>query len=137
MAAPGYPAREEENAERARRAPEGERTIDGRARSISQSLGLPPGKRYRCAACGNLTRFDVESVERVSRYWHVDLAGNGIVEEEARPEVSLIAVTCRWCGAGDAVEVVDAPAGQTGLNPATPPGGPGGLNSPTSQGRRR
>jgi hypothetical protein len=80
--------------------------IDGDA---AYGVGLPPGKRYRCAACGNLTRFDVESVERVRRYWHVDLAGEGRVEHDERLEGSVVAVTCRWCGAADGVEVVDAP----------------------------
>ncbi len=72
--------------------------------------GLPAGKRWRCGACGNLTRFDVESVERVRRFWHLDLAGEGRVDEEDRVDVDVIAVTCRWCGSKDAIEVVDAPS---------------------------
>ena len=71
---------------------------------------LPDGKRWRCAACGNLTRFDVESVERLRRFWHFDLAGEGRVEESEALEVDVVAVVCRWCGSRDAVEVVDAPA---------------------------
>lgn len=79
-----------------------------------RQAGLAPGTRYRCGACGNLTRFDVETVERVRRFWHVDLAGHGSAEEEERVEVEVLAVTCRWCGAADAIEVVPAPgaAGQ-------------------------
>lgn len=76
------------------------------------TAGLDPGKRYRCGGCGNLTRFDIESVERVRRYWHVDLAGEGTVEEEESLEVDIRSVTCRWCGSGDNVEVVDAPGNQ-------------------------
>jgi hypothetical protein len=72
-------------------------------------VGLKPSTRYRCAACGNLTRFDVESVERVRRFWHTDLAGIGQVEEEERVEVTVTRVTCSWCGARDAIEVVEAP----------------------------
>lgn len=75
------------------------------------ALGLTPGHRFRCGACGNLTRFDVQSVERVRRFWHVDLSGSGTAEEEERLEVQVEAVTCRWCGASDAIEVVDAPGG--------------------------
>ena len=71
---------------------------------------LPEGKRWRCEACGNLTRFDVESVERRRQFWHVDLAGVGTVEESETLEEEVIAVTCRWCGSRDAVKVVDAPA---------------------------
>lgn len=72
-------------------------------------VGLRPGMRYRCGACGNLTRFDIESVERVRRFWHVDLAGLGLVEEEERAEVTITTVTCRWCTSTDAIEVVEAP----------------------------
>lgn len=74
-------------------------------------MNLEPGTRYRCAACGNLTRFDVESVEHVRRYWHVDLSGTGTVEEEEQLEVDVTAVTCRWCGSKDAIEVVAVPCG--------------------------
>jgi hypothetical protein len=76
--------------------------------------GLDEGMRFRCAACGNLTRFDVETVERVRRYWHVALSGAGAAEDEQRLEVSVESVTCRWCGSADAIEVVDAPVGQLG-----------------------
>lgn len=72
-------------------------------------LGLAPGTRYRCDGCGNLTRFDVETVERVRRFWHADLAGGGIVEEEQRTAVEVVAVTCRWCGSRDAVVTEAAP----------------------------
>ena len=71
--------------------------------------GLPPGQRFRCSACGNLTRFDVESVERVRRFWHADLAGGGTVEEEERVEVDVRSVTCRWCGSSEAIELVAVP----------------------------
>lgn len=70
--------------------------------------GLPEGQRWRCSACGNLTRFDVETVERVRRFWHAELSGAGRIEEEERAEVRLASVTCRWCGSG-AVETVPAP----------------------------
>ena len=73
--------------------------------------GLEPGTRWRCDACGNLTRFDVESTERVRRFWHLDLGGHGVAEEEEMLEVTIAAVTCRWCGSRDAVRVIDAPGG--------------------------
>jgi hypothetical protein len=53
--------------------------------------------RWRCAACGNLTRFDVTRTRRTTEFWHFDLAGSHRVEE---------AMTCRWCGRSDAVELV-------------------------------
>lgn len=87
---------------------------------MAQAAGLGPGQRYRCASCGNLTRFDVESVERVRRFWHLDLSGDGRVEEEERPQVDVVRVTCRWCGSSDQIEVVAVPgAGQVS---AAPPG---------------
>ncbi len=73
------------------------------------AAGLEPGRRFRCGACGNLTRFDVETVERVRRFWHADLSGQARAEQEERLEVEVRAVTCRWCGRADAIEVVDAP----------------------------
>ena len=76
---------------------------------MAQPPGLSPGKRWRCDACGNLTRFDVESTERVRRFWHMDLAGEAVAEEEEHLEVTVASVTCRWCGSRDAVRVVDAP----------------------------
>lgn len=75
--------------------------------------GLPEDRRPRCRACGNLTRFDVETTERVRRYWHADLSGAGTVEEEERSEVRVETIACRWCGSRDAIEFVDAPATQT------------------------
>jgi hypothetical protein len=70
--------------------------------------GLTDGRRFRCGACGNLTRFDVELVERVRRFWHVDLAGKGRVEDSDSLERTVLSVTCRWCSSADAIEVVDA-----------------------------
>lgn len=78
---------------------------------MSTAPGLEAGKRWRCSACGNLTRFDVESVERVRRFWHFDLAGAGVAEDSEPLETRVESVTCRWCGSRDAVEVVEAPGG--------------------------
>ena len=76
----------------------------------STPTGLPEGKRWRCGACGNLTRFDVESVERVRRFWHVELSGEGRVDEEEHLDVDVVSIACRWCGATDSIEVIDAPS---------------------------
>lgn len=71
-----------------------------------------PTTRWRCTACGNLTRFDVLRAVRSRDYVHVDLAGEPVVEE--REVLSEVAerVTCRWCNAVDAVEIVARPAGE-------------------------
>jgi hypothetical protein len=39
------------------------------------------GQRWRCAACGNLTRFDVTRTSRAVEFVHLDLAGNATVED--------------------------------------------------------
>lgn len=83
--------------------------VQGSRTEAAQLAGLAPGKRYRCAACGNLTRFDIESVERVRRFWHADLSGAGSVEEEERLAAGVERVSCRWCGSSASIEVVDAP----------------------------
>lgn len=62
--------------------------------------------RWRCAGCGNLTRFDVARTRRTTEYWHFDLAGDHRVEETVVVEEALGSVTCRWCGRADAIEVV-------------------------------
>ena len=86
--------------------------------SADLAAGLEPGQRYRCAACGNLTRFDVLSTERVRRYWHLDLSGRGEAEQVEPLQVTVESVTCRWCGSSAAVEVVDALATGSDRAPA-------------------
>ena len=74
--------------------------------------------RWRCAGCGNLTRFDVSRTRRTSEYWHFDLAGDFAVEEtEVRAE-SVESVTCRWCGRSDAIALVDRHEAAVGEDPA-------------------
>lgn len=73
------------------------------------AAGLEPGKRFRCGACGNLTRFDVLVRERVRRFWHVDLSGEGNTDEEELLEREVESVACRWCGSAEHIEVVEAP----------------------------
>ena len=75
----------------------------------ARPAGLEPGKRWRCDACGNLTRFDVETKERVRRFWHLDLGGQPAAEEEDVVEFEVVSVACRWCGSRDSIRVVDAP----------------------------
>ncbi|MGV1003476.1 MAG: hypothetical protein ACOYEV_01665 [Candidatus Nanopelagicales bacterium] len=65
--------------------------------------------RWRCAQCGNLTRFDVVRSARTSEYWHFDLSGEMHVESAATLGESIESVTCLWCGNGHAVELVARP----------------------------
>jgi transposase len=67
--------------------------------------GLAPGNRFRCTACGNLTRFDVVATERTRRFHHLDLGGAGEVEEEELLARTVERVSCRWCNRDDAIAV--------------------------------
>ncbi len=64
--------------------------------------------RYRCAACGNLTRFDVVSTRRTRAFYHYDLSGELEVENVEVLSEDVEEVSCRWCGtSGSVVEVPD------------------------------
>jgi len=68
--------------------------------------------RYRCTACGNLTRFDVVTSRRTRAFHHYTVGGELSVEDEQVLEERVEEVSCRWCGTGTAVEVVsEAEAG--------------------------
>ena len=60
--------------------------------------------RYRCAACGNLTRFDVTRQRRTRAFHHYTVGGELRVEDEIVLDEVIENVTCRWCGTGSAVE---------------------------------
>jgi len=64
-------------------------------------------QRWRCCACGNLTRFDVTRSSRVVEFVHLDLAGQARVEERAVLSDAIERIRCRWCDRYDTVEVVD------------------------------
>jgi hypothetical protein len=86
-------------------------TLDGDlvpARPGGRVLDQLPGRgeRLRCAACGNLTRFDVVASRRTTAFWHYTLAGELTVEEERDLAVQAEEVRCRWCGSAGDVEVV-------------------------------
>jgi hypothetical protein len=70
----------------------------------------PPaaGQRLRCAACGNLTRFDVICTRRTAAFWHYSLAGELTVEEERDLDATVEELRCRWCGSTTEVEVIPA-----------------------------
>jgi len=71
------------------------------------TVALPAAhQRWRCGACGNLTRFDVARTRRTTEFWHFDLSGDHRIEETELREEVVESVTCRWCGRSDAIEVV-------------------------------
>ena len=63
--------------------------------------------RYRCSACGNLTRFDVVTSRRTRAYHHYTVGGELRVEDESVLDCHVDEVTCRWCGDGASVEQLD------------------------------
>jgi hypothetical protein len=65
--------------------------------------------RWRCARCGNLTRFDVVRSVRTREYVHADLEGESRVEEREVLGETVERVTCRWCQGEDTVEMVARP----------------------------
>jgi hypothetical protein len=78
-----------------------------RGRYVAQ---VPPATRYRCTACGNLTRFDVTSTVRTRAFHHYSVGGELTIEESEVLSESVDEVLCRWCGVGTAVETVVPPA---------------------------
>ena len=61
-------------------------------------------RRYRCNACGNLTRFDVTTTRRTRAFHHYTLGGELEVEDEQVLDETVEEVSCRWCGTGKSVE---------------------------------
>ena len=68
-----------------------------------------PETRWRCAQCGNLTRFDVTRTARTEEFVHADLAGETTVEVRRVLDDDIEQVMCRWCGSTDQVELVPRP----------------------------
>lgn len=64
--------------------------------------------RYRCAACGNLTRFNVVTTRRTSAFHHYSVGGDLTIEEVEVLDETVEDVTCRWCGNGKGVEVLES-----------------------------
>jgi hypothetical protein len=65
--------------------------------------------RWRCAHCGNLTRFDVVRSTRTREFWHLGMGGAPSIDETEVLAETVEQVLCRWCGAGDRVEIVPRP----------------------------
>ena len=63
--------------------------------------------RYRCAACGNLTRFDVTVTRRTRAFHHYSIGGDLSVEDEEVLSEVVEEVSCRWCGSPKAVEALE------------------------------
>ena len=74
--------------------------------------------RYRCAACGNLTRFNVVTTRRTSAFHHYSVGGDLEIEEVEVLDETVEDVTCRWCGNGKAVEILEPGATTDATDPS-------------------
>ncbi len=72
-----------------------------------------PTPRYRCAACGNLTRFDVTTTTTEKAYYHYSVGGELSIEDRLVIAARVDQVSCRWCGHDRAVEVLEDAASGT------------------------
>jgi len=63
--------------------------------------------RYRCASCGNITRFDVVTDRRTKAFHHFSVGGELTVEDEQVLTEQVVEVSCRWCGHGRAIEALE------------------------------
>lgn len=61
-------------------------------------------RRYRCNACGNLTRFTVTTTTRTRAFHHFTVGGDLSVEDEEVLSEVIEDVRCRWCSTGGMVE---------------------------------
>src|SRR3954447_4791278 len=59
-----------------------EHLFDGAAKRSWATLAAVAGSRYRCTACGNLTRFDVTSTRTTRAFHHYTVGGDLSIEEE-------------------------------------------------------
>jgi hypothetical protein len=93
-------------------------TTDSAASATATSTGgdADPVVRYRCAACGNLTRFDVLTTRKTRAFHHYSVGGELTIEEVEVLDENVEDVTCRWCGNGKGVEALGSDV------PAPPPG---------------
>ena len=66
----------------------------------------PRDVRYRCNACGNLTRFDVVRRAWTRAFVHFSLGGEPTVEQEEVLDSTIERVECRWCGSADQIETI-------------------------------
>jgi len=74
--------------------------------------------RYRCTACGNLTRFDVTISRRTRAFHHYSVGGELSIEDEEVLSESVDEILCRWCGTGASVIAITADEAASASAPA-------------------
>ena len=78
------------------------------ATSPSSESTAPPPPRYRCNACGNLTRFEVTTTRRTRAFHHYTVGGELSIEDVEVLAEDIESAVCRWCGTGESVVQIDA-----------------------------
>ena len=63
--------------------------------------------RYRCSACGNLTRFDVTVSRRTRAFHHYTVGGELEIEDLQVLDEVIEEVSCRWCDSASGVSRLD------------------------------
>ena len=73
-------------------------------------MSTTPGghPRYRCTACGNLTRFEVTVTRRTRSFHHFTVGGDLSIEDTEVLSSDVGSVVCRWCGTASSVVEIDA-----------------------------
>jgi hypothetical protein len=66
--------------------------------------------RYRCTACGNLTRFEVTTTRRTRAFHHFTIGGELQIEDTEVLAEDVESVVCRWCGTSSSVVEEDPTA---------------------------
>jgi hypothetical protein len=82
-------------------------TNETKAASDPGSATVSTSTRYRCSSCGNLTRFNVVTTRRTKAFHHYSVGGELTIEEVEVLDEAVEEVSCRWCGNGNSIEVVD------------------------------
>ena len=72
---------------------------------MSTTPGAHP--RYRCTACGNLTRFEVTVTRRTRSFHHFTVGGDLSIEDTEVLSSDVESVVCRWCGTASSVVEID------------------------------
>jgi hypothetical protein len=95
-------------------SPEHAETLLAGAQGPIGTIRAVADPRYRCTACGNLTRFDVTTSRRSRAFHHYTVGGELTVEQETVLSEDVEDVVCRWCGSGAHVEQISADELATG-----------------------
>jgi hypothetical protein len=75
--------------------------------SDAPTASTPAPTRYRCTACGNLTRFEVTTSRRTRAFHHYTIGGELSIEDEEVLAETVESAICRWCGTAESVVQVD------------------------------